>query len=182
MNGLQRCSVQCASGRISATTVLFGDAGKAKLADAAAKLVESGSRVVALDLVLQGECLIDDKKHYQYAAMIETTGERVLGQNVAQLGSIVEWARKEFDAPVAIHSKGWVSGVAALMYGGLHRMELRRITTEDAPASLKELVTQRIPYDDLHRCSASGSSANSTCPICRHVPGRADIEASKYNE
>ncbi len=139
-----------ASGRISATTVLFGDAGKAKLADAAAKLVESGSRVVALDLVLQGECLIDDKKHYQYAAMIETTGERVLGQNVAQLGSIVEWARKEFDAPVAIHSKGWVSGVAALMYGGLHRMELRRITTEDAPASLKELVTQRIPYDDLH--------------------------------
>lgn len=136
--------------KVSVTTVLFGDTGKASLADKAAALLESGSRVVAVDLVLQGECVIHEKNHYQYAAMIETTGERVLGQNVAQLGAIVDWARKQFGPPVAIQSKGWVSGVIALMYGGLHRTELHRLTTEDAPATLKDLIAQRVPYNDYH--------------------------------
>lgn len=130
------------------TTILFGDDGKKSLAETAAKLIESGSRVVAVDLLLRGECTIDGGQPYQHGALIETTGERVLGQNVAQLGSIAQWARDEFEAPVAIHSKGWISGVVALMHGGLHRTDLYRLTTEDAPASLKDLVTERIPYND----------------------------------
>lgn len=139
-----------AGGKSEMTTILFGDSGKASLGDAATKLVESGSRVVAVDLVLQGECLLSESNHYQFAALIETTGERVLGQNVAQIGSIADWAREEFGAPIAIYSKGWVSGVAALMYSGLHQEDLQKLTLEDAPTSLKDLVIQRVPYKDFH--------------------------------
>ncbi|NUM54533.1 MAG: acetylxylan esterase [Candidatus Hydrogenedentes bacterium] len=130
------------------TTVVFGDGGKKSLAETVTRLVESGSRVVAVDLALQGECTFEGGHRYQHTIMIETTGERVLGQNVAQLGSIAQWAREAYNAPVAIHSTGWISGVIALMYGGLHRTELYRLTTEDAPASLKDLVTERISYND----------------------------------
>ncbi len=137
-------------GKAEVTTVLFGDKGKASLIDTATKLVGSGSRVVAIDLFQQGECRLGGNNHYQYGALVETAGERTLGLNVAQLGSVVNWARKEFNAPVAIHSYGSVSGVIALIYGGLHRTELHRLTNEDALTSLKNLITGRMNYNDYY--------------------------------
>ncbi|MCC6155232.1 MAG: acetylxylan esterase, partial [Candidatus Hydrogenedentes bacterium] len=137
-------------GKVEATTVLFGDKGKASLLDTATKLVGSGSRVVAIDLFQQGECRLGGDNHYQYGALVETAGERTLGLNVAQLGSVVQWARKEFNAPVAIHSYGSVSGVIAQIYGGLHRTELHRLTNEDALTSLKNLITGRMKYNEYY--------------------------------
>ncbi|MDZ4861373.1 MAG: hypothetical protein SGI88_20560 [Candidatus Hydrogenedentes bacterium] len=132
------------------TTIMFADSGKVSMIDQAQKVMrDTGGRVLLIDLFLQGERDVAQNQ-YQYAMMLESTGERELGQNVAQLGSVARWAREAFNAPVAIYSKGWVSGVTALMYGGLHRDKLFHLTTEDAPATLKDLITQRIPYNDFH--------------------------------
>ncbi|MCC6798433.1 MAG: acetylxylan esterase [Candidatus Hydrogenedentes bacterium] len=137
-------------GKAETTTVLFGDKGKGALVETATKLAGSGSRVIAIDLFQQGECRLGGDNHYQYGALVETAGGRMLGINVTQLGSVVAWARREFKAPVAIHSYGSVSGVIALIYGGLHRTELHRLTNEDALTSLKNLITGRMKYNDYY--------------------------------
>lgn len=129
------------------TTILFGDDGRGALADTAAALAASGTRVVAIDLLLRGECVVEKDKSHQHAMLIETAGERVLGQQAAQVAAVAAWARETFADPVAVHARGWNSGVVALMYGGLYRKDLHRLTTEDAPASLKDLIRQRISYN-----------------------------------
>jgi len=162
------------------TTILFGDKGKASLAEQAENaLVETGGRVVLIDLLLQGECGVQPQQPYQTAMLIESTGERMLGVNVAQLGSVAAWARAAFGAPVAIQSKGWVSGVTALMYGGLHRKELAHLKTEDAPATLKDLITQRVSYSDYYALFCFGLLREFDVPDLALLCQGVDVSVNK---
>jgi hypothetical protein len=132
------------------TMVLLSDAGKSSLDREVSAHLESGSRVIAVDVLLTGECRVHPDNTWQHGMMIDATGERVLGQQVAQLDSIIQWARKEFAGTlIGIHSKGWNTGTVALAYGGLNRRELVRLITDEAPATLKDLIAQRMDYRKL---------------------------------
>jgi len=132
------------------TMVLLSDSGKSSLEREVSAHLESGSRVIAVDVLLTGECRVHPENTWQHGMMIDATGERVLGQQVAQLESIIQWARKEFTGTlIGIHSKGWNTGIVALAYGGLNRRELVRLITDEAPATLKDLIAQRMDYRTL---------------------------------
>lgn len=142
--------IEPAAGRPDITMVLFADNGKESLAREVAAHLESGARVIAVDLLLTGECRIHPDHSWQHGMMIDATGERVLGQQVAQVGSVIDWARQEFAGTlIGIHSKGWNTGVVALAYGGLNRQGLVRLITDEAPATLKDLIEQRMEYRKL---------------------------------
>lgn len=128
--------------------IVFSDKGKTTLAESVEKLVENGSLVIVVDLLFMGECVLARGSLSQYAMMIGTVGERLLGIQVGQIGAIIEWACREFKVErVSLHGIGWNAGIAALSAGGLYGEKVERISVPEVPASLKLLIENHLDYE-----------------------------------
>lgn len=129
------------------TTILLADEGKATLGEMAAAHLANGERVILMDVLFTGECLPNKDALWQHVMMVHATGARVLGLQAAQIAAVAAFAGEELTArKVGVHAKGWNTAVAALAFAALHRQDLARLTTEDAPESFRQLIGQRADY------------------------------------
>lgn len=133
----------------SSVAIVFGDEGKNNLAEQVMELVEAGSTVVAVDPTFFGECLSEGFPVWQQAQMVSAIGERTLGIQVAQMGTIVEWACEEFGVDkISLHSSGWNSSVIALSVCALHNDKVKSVLMSDHLARLKNLIDDHIDYEN----------------------------------
>jgi hypothetical protein len=128
--------------------IVFADKGKTTITEPVEKLVENGSLVISVDPLFIGECVPAKDQSWQYAQMVATVGERPLGIQVGQIGAIIEWACKEYEIErVSLYSIGWNASIIALSACGLYGDRVHSVILEDAPASLKWLISRHLDYE-----------------------------------
>ncbi|MBD3181540.1 hypothetical protein GF312_04555 [Candidatus Poribacteria bacterium] len=128
--------------------ILFGDKGKASLAETAKKLLAEGKTVVAVDPLFIGESVSDKCPPSQCAMMVSAVGERPLGIQVAQLVILAEWiCRANGVDSVSIHSNGWNSGIASICACALNNESIKAVYAIDCPESLKNLILDHVDYE-----------------------------------
>jgi len=133
---------------VKSIVVMFGDKGKASLAEHIQVEIEKGSTVIVIDPIFMGETMTVKGGMWQYVQMISAIGERTLGLQVGHIGAIVEMICQEIDIPkVSIYAVGWNSGIVALMVGALFGDRIENITLKEHLPSLKLLIENHIDYE-----------------------------------
>jgi dienelactone hydrolase len=133
-------------GQATGTTLVFGDAGRAALADDAAALLGHKQRVVALDLFYFGEASVG-RRDFLYALQIASLGRRPLGIQAAQLAQAIGWARQRF-GPVSLLAVGPRSGVIALAAGALETDSIAGVELVRPLHSLAEVIERNFDVTD----------------------------------
>ena len=130
------------------TTIVFADDGRAGTGDSVKELVEAGSRVIAVDPLLMGESLPEDKPPSHYTMMIGTVGERSLGIQVGQISAVIGWAVKQHEVErVSLHTSGWTAGIIAIAAARLNPDKVERVLAQNALSSLKRLIEDHLDYE-----------------------------------
>ncbi len=130
------------------TTVLLADKGKATLAEDAAPLLDQGRRVIAVDLLYDGECAPSGSRPSQSAMLVDATGARLLGEQVKQLTAIVRATKKEYgDVPLYVHATGRQTSLAALVAGSLQPDGIDTLRVSGGLTTLKQTLADGIQYD-----------------------------------
>ena len=121
------------------TTLVLGDAGKAKLAAEIRGLMEKRQRVLAIDPLYFGECKIETRG-YLYMLLISSLGERPLGVQAGQVAAVARWAKQKFGTPVAVESFGPRTSLIALVAAGVETGAIRELKMHQPMTSLKEPI------------------------------------------
>jgi dienelactone hydrolase len=142
-------------------TILLADAGRASLTSRAEAVLKGGGRVLAADLLLAGECRPARLAPWHFSMLLSNVGLRALGEETAQVLALASWARESLGATeVALEARGRTAGTAALLAaaldGGGDRPRLDGVVEEGAPGSLKDLLRNRVPYQDASQLYAFG--------------------------
>jgi hypothetical protein len=142
-------------------TILLADAGRVSQRSRAEAILKAGGRVLAADLLLAGECRPARLEPWHYSMLLSNVGLRALGEETAQVLLLASWARKALGAAeVVVEARGRTAGTAALLAAALDgeegRFRLDGVVAEGAPASLKDLLRDRVPYREASQLYAFG--------------------------
>jgi len=130
--------------------VVVADGGRQQAESLVGDLLDDGHRVIAVDVLLTGQCRPVGFSVWQVAMCMGNVGGRPLGVQVTQLLAVIDWAAKAYpDLPITVAGVGRTSSVAAVLAAGLSQ-ERRpaMLVTVGLPASLKLLIEKRIKYQD----------------------------------
>jgi dienelactone hydrolase len=140
------------------TVVLVADSGRASLAERAERLAAEGHRVMAVDPLFIGASRVKAQDpDYTYPLLMSAVGERPLGIQAAQLVAIARWARKEkVYGPVTLAASGPRASLAALVAAAIDPEAIDRVELTDSLASLKQLIEDDKPVENLPEMFAFG--------------------------
>ncbi len=141
--------VELVRGRPKATAILVNDAGRHADPVNAARLLDAGHRVLAVDPFYLGE---SRPAHHDwlFALMVATVGERPLGLQAGQLAAVARWSVGEHHGgPVTLCAVGPRTSVMALVAGALEQRAVGRLELDGAPGSLKEVIEQNRTVDQM---------------------------------
>jgi hypothetical protein len=127
------------------TTLVLGDAGKAKLAAEIRSLMERRQRVIAIDPLYFGECRIE-ARNYLYMLLISALGERPLGVQAGQVAAAARWAKQKFGGPVAVESFGPRTSLIALVAAGVETGAIRELKMHQPMTSVKEPIEKDLDF------------------------------------
>ncbi len=131
--------------------VVVADGGRAQAESLVRDLLKDGHRVLAVDLLLTGQCRPVGFSPWQYAMCIGNVGGRPLGLKVTQLLAITNHVAKTYPGqPITLASAGRVSSVTAVLAAALsetHRPDM--LVTVGLPASLKLMIEKHVKYTDV---------------------------------
>lgn len=125
------------------TVLISGDSGRTALASKVASAVESGYRVIAFDPFYFGECRFVERD-YLFALLVHSTGERVIGQQVAQAAAIARWAKAKYEQPVTIAADGPRGCLYSLIAAALEPNAIGAAELHRSYGSLKEVIEQNL--------------------------------------
>jgi len=132
----------------NSVAVIVADKGKRSLEDCVTKLLEIHSIVVAVDVLYTGEQIASSCSPGQCAMMVSTIGERPVGIQVAQMGTVIQWACKEFKAnEVSLYGVGWNAGIITLSACALNKNRVAYLSIRDSLSSLKNLIEEHNDYE-----------------------------------
>jgi Acetyl xylan esterase (AXE1) len=138
--------VELVRGEPKATTILIGDAGRARLAEQAGKLLDAGHRVLAVDLFFFGEAAV--QRTSLNALLHATVGDRPLGLQAGQLAAVARWAAKEYSTEsIGVAAVGPRNSLIALAAAGLEGKAIGALKLHGSLGSLKELIEQNKPVE-----------------------------------
>ncbi|MBX3178465.1 MAG: acetylxylan esterase [Candidatus Hydrogenedentes bacterium] len=84
---------------------------------------------------------------WQYAMLLNATGERALAAQAAQVAAVVDWFKMARGAAtVTVHARGVESGLIALVAAALHPGLIDAVETADIPESLIDVMESRGKY------------------------------------
>jgi hypothetical protein len=133
-------AVELVQGNPQKTAILVADAGRAGAAAEAVRLLESGHRVIALDVFYFGEAKISQKA-YLFALLVAAVGDRPLGLQASQVAATARWAASRDDeAPVTLVATGPRSCTYALVAAALEEQSISGAELHGSLASLKEVI------------------------------------------
>ncbi len=140
------------------TVILVADSGRASLAKRAEQLAANGHRVLAVDPLFIGASQVKAQDpDYTYPLMMSAAGERALGIQAAQLMAIARWANKNrVEGPVTLVASGPRVSLATLVAAAIEPDAIDRLELTDSLASLKQLIEDDKPVEDLPEMFAFG--------------------------
>jgi hypothetical protein len=144
--------------RTRSVAVVAADRGCGEVAAEIQKLLDAGSRVLAVDPLLLGNSKIKAQDpEYTFQLFVSAVGERPLGIQAAQLAAIARWARHgDTSIEVKLFSFGPRAGMAALVAAAIEPVAVTGVETFDSLATLRELIDQDKPVEPLGELFAFG--------------------------
>ena len=148
MNGLWTVpAVELTPAQPKATAILVADAGRKTAAAEAARLVDAGYRVLAVDPFSFGESALP-KRDYRYALMLANVGQRPLGLQASEVAAIARWAQSNSPAPLTVVALGPRSSSYALVAAVLEPKAIGALELHNPLGSLKEIVEENRGIND----------------------------------
>jgi dienelactone hydrolase len=138
-------AVELAPGSPKGAAIVLADEGRAAAAEAAAKLVADGQRVLVLDPWYFGEAKVVERD-WLWGLMLGTVGERPLGVQAGQVLSVARWWSATTGAPVRVAAIGPRTGLIALTAAALEPKAIAGLTLHRPMGSLKEAIEEGRPY------------------------------------
>ena len=135
-------AVELVEGDPQKTAILVADEGRKGIADNAARLLDAGYRVLAVDPFYFGESKIA-QKDFLFALLVAAVGDRPLGLQASQLAAVARWSLAEHKTgPVALVARGPRSSLFALVAAGVEQKAIGRVELHGSLGSLKEIIEQ----------------------------------------
>lgn len=139
-------AVEIAEGTPKSTVILLADAGRAAMAADAARLLQQGRRVVAIDPYYYGESRMAVKP-WLFAILLAAVGDRPLGIQASQIAATARWLEQRKAGPVEILVDGPRTGLAALIATALEPKAIAGLTVRNGMSSLKEVLQKDLAAD-----------------------------------
>ena len=139
----------------SPATIVLNDDGKQNAGATVSDRVNRGERVLALDLIFTGDAWHKSDEHatYEppspadYIPYLNTTGERALGVESAQLIAIARWLHEQPGVTeVRLESTGIRNQFAALVAAALEPQLFSQIVVHEGMKSLAYLLNKPVDY------------------------------------
>jgi hypothetical protein len=131
--------IELSRGESTGTTILVGDNGRAKLGPVAEELLSAGQRVLAVDPFFFGESRIRSRD-FLFALLVAAVGERPLGIQSGQIGSLARWAQSRYGSNVTVRAHGPRSSLYTLAAVALE--ETVKAELHDSLRSLKQVIDE----------------------------------------
>ncbi len=140
-------AVELVQGTPTITTILVADQGRRSVAIDAARLLEAGHRVVAVDPFYFGESKIA-QRDFLFALLVAAVGDRPLGLQASQVAAVARWlqARGGGDR-VALVARGPRTSLSALIAAGLEQEAIGSVELHESLASLTEVIENNWSVD-----------------------------------
>jgi dienelactone hydrolase len=130
-------------GRPRQTALLVADAGRAHAAADAARLLQSGYRVLAVDPTFFGETSRSPQLHgHLFSLVVAAVGQRPLGIEASQVAAVARWAADRDKSPVRLVSSGPRSSLVLLVAAALEEKNVGAVELHGSLGSLKEVIEQ----------------------------------------
>jgi dienelactone hydrolase len=127
-------------------TIVLNDDGYQAEGQEVFNSLSSGHEVLALDLLFTGATKPDVPDSSDWVVLVDSSGDRSLGLEAAQLLSVVQWFRSERGASeVQVHTNGIRSQVIALIAAALEPQAFSSLTTHNGMHSLAYLLDRPVP-------------------------------------
>ncbi len=126
-------------------TIVLDDRGHQADADVVSQHVDRGEQVLALDLLFQEPAL---PHPVSWALLADSSGNRPLGLEAAQLTAIARWLHAATGRPVEVQTYGIRSQVVALTAAALAPADFSTVVSRDAMRSLEYLIDKPVPFRD----------------------------------
>jgi len=135
-------AVELVRGEPQKTAILVADEGRRSAAADAARLLESGHRVLAVDPFYFGESKIA-QRDFLFALLVAAVGDRPLGLQASQVAAVARWSLAEHKTgPVTLVARGPRSSLFALVAAGLEETAIGRVELHQPLGSLKEVIEE----------------------------------------
>jgi hypothetical protein len=129
------------------TTILIGDKGRRALLHEAETLLQSGQRVLAVDLLgFGGAALGNATPAYFY--LLSMLGERPLGIQAGQLVAIANWGRSQFGSAPDVRTVDTRTGIIGLVARAISPQAFGTLTRTGKTRMLSELIGWKLSSDD----------------------------------
>ena len=136
-------AIELAPKEPTGTVLLIADGGHKSMAARAAKLLEEGRRVVAVDLCDQGEMVL--QRNMLFPLLVAAVGERPLGVQAGQLAAVSRWLADDRGlAPLTLTAVGPRATTIALVAAAMDEKSVARLELHDALGSLKEIIERNL--------------------------------------
>jgi hypothetical protein len=122
----------------SGTTLVFGDAGRAKLASEIDGLLRRQHRVVAFDPWYFGESKIEIRD-FLYGLLVSALGERPLGIQAGQVAAVARWLKQQH-VDVSVAAFGPRASLIAQVAAAADPQAISNLYLTGAMASLREPI------------------------------------------
>jgi dienelactone hydrolase len=128
-------------------TIVLDDNGRGATAEPVTDRVDRGEQVLAANLPFYGQPWKDDST-WLLEQMINTTGARPLGIEVAHLIELANWLKRTGAPRVRLESGGRRTQVVALIAAALEPSLFSEVVVRKGMPSLRYLVDKPVPFQD----------------------------------
>jgi len=127
-------------------TIVLNDDGYQAAGQEVFDNLTSGHDVLALDLLFTGAARPDVPDSSDWEVLLDSSGDRCLGLEAAQLLSIAQWLRSGQHETIEVRTTGIRSQVIALVAAALDPGAFDTLTTADGMHSLAYLLIKPVPF------------------------------------
>ena len=167
-------------------TIVLNDKGYKAAGEAVSEHVDHGEQVLALDLLFNGATVPESPDPSDWEMLVDSSGERPLGLEVAQLITTANWLRSTSRSQVQVETDGIRSQVIAVTAAAIEPSAFSRIVSRNAMKSLAYLVDTPVPYRsapelfclDLYKNFDLDSLGALAAPVKVTIATFADVPSS----
>ena len=145
------------------TTLLLADAGRAAAAGDARRLLDAGSRVVAVDPFYFGESSLGPRD-FLFGLLVSALGERPLGIQAGQVAAAARWLHERDGTPIDIDARGPRTSLIALVAAALEPGAIGRVRLHEDWRTLREVLDRNISAQQMPEMFAFGLLAEFDVP------------------
>lgn len=127
-------------------TIVLNDVGYQAAGQEVFENLTSGHDVLALDLLFTGATRPDVPDSSDWEVLVDSSGDRCLGLEAAQLLAIAQWLRSGQHKKIELRTTGIRSQVIALVAAALEPDALNTLMTGDGMHSLAYLLNKPVPF------------------------------------